>query len=129
MIHNYAWAAGVFEGEGCISVQRNTVGHLTPVMVVKMTDKDVVERLFEVMGRGSVYTYKKTYGEGARRIPYQWRITGWDNLHWFAETIGPFLGERRTERLNEVLAMEPTEHVRGYIKAGQPSSKFGWVAP
>lgn len=102
---DYAWAAGIFEGEGCIYGGTQQGGkYPAPVVVVKMTDRDIVERLTEVLPFGSFYAIPKW--EAGRKQPFQWRATGFTSLERFAEVIGPWLGERRTEKLNEVLAMK-----------------------
>jgi len=45
-----AWAAGLFEGEGCITM---TSGHA--VLRLSNTDEWVVRRFAEIVGRGVVY--------------------------------------------------------------------------
>ena len=54
------WAAGLFEGEGCI-----TTNHKVPnsrIIIIGMTDQDVMERFVDVMGYGRLlgpYQYVK----------------------------------------------------------------------
>jgi hypothetical protein len=45
-----AWAAGLFEGEGCLTI---TSGQ--PVMRLNSTDEDAPQRFYEIVGAGKVY--------------------------------------------------------------------------
>jgi hypothetical protein len=56
--HSIAWAAGLFEGEGCIQRQR---------LRIEMTDKDVLEMFADIFPGGHWYerqrqeNWKRTY--------------------------------------------------------------------
>ncbi|HEY1292857.1 MAG TPA: hypothetical protein VGJ60_07260 [Chloroflexota bacterium] len=100
-----AWAAGLFEGEGSISLAyklsgpaRTRLGYGR--MVVAMTDRDVVERFHKVMGCGTVRT--------AKRPPHKdihiWSTTSRASFVKVSEALGPWLGARRRERLEAVIA-------------------------
>ena len=95
-----AWAAGLFEGEGCF-----TRGHnLNLVQVVcrlNMTDLDIVMRFNEVVGVGRIspmnpsrYTQKQAWAWQA--------TTPIEYLHVF-QLLEPWLGQRRQARAIEIL--------------------------
>jgi hypothetical protein len=50
-----AWAAGLFEGEGCISYIRPWGREPDIQAALAMTDEDVVRRFDEIVDRGRVY--------------------------------------------------------------------------
>jgi hypothetical protein len=91
-----AWAAGLFEGEGCICVSGST-----PVMTIAMADEDVVRRFAEIAG-GPVYGPYEPSGLG-KKPRWVWRITGWRWCLNVAFTLDPYLGERRRYRITEIL--------------------------
>jgi hypothetical protein len=61
-----AWAAGLFEGEGTIVDSTGSVQ-----LRVKMTDLDVLEKLFDVFGVGGIYgPYESGSRDGRVRKPH-----------------------------------------------------------
>lgn len=105
-----AWAAGLFEGEGScfVRVQRkNRAGEVreyaTPVVVISMTDRDVLERFAAVVGTGNVRQIKGP--KNATKPVYRWLTAGAKTAIPILEAFSPWLGARRLERANEVLAV------------------------
>jgi hypothetical protein len=50
-----AWAAGLFDGEGCISIHTNASGKQhTLRMTMQMVHKPTIERLRDIIGSGSI---------------------------------------------------------------------------
>src|SRR3990167_5406713 len=49
-----AWAAGLFEGEGCISVHRSKGRRPQPKLNIAMTDLEPMERFAKALGVGNV---------------------------------------------------------------------------
>lgn len=91
----WAWAAGLFEGEGSVI---NAAGRLS----VKMTDEDVVRRLHSIVG-GRVYgpySYDTQVDGSVRKPAWMWVSDGADPgailRRWW-----PWLGARRRERAIE----------------------------
>lgn len=90
----FAWAGGLFEGEGCFSVQRNkqrgTV-RVYPKAVLAMKDEAIVRQFAAVMGVGRVY--------GTQRVGYtmwSWQTTSRADWEMATALLLPWLGERRT---------------------------------
>ena len=68
-----AWAAGLIDGEGCISIYRCPEGPGYKLSVrVGMTHEPTVRRLLEVFG-GSVYSYQP---KGNRHRAFMWNCCG-----------------------------------------------------
>lgn len=95
--HAVAWAAGVIEGDGCISLPDDRAG--VPSVTVAMTDQDVVRRVGRVFARGNIGgPYHSARG---RKAMFQWRVSGWTPCRRVLMPIYPWLGERRRERADE----------------------------
>lgn len=102
-VEQVAWAAGLFEGEGCISFyQRDYGSKVQPQMRLGMTDRDVVERFAAIMGCGAIGMVKP--GTGGSKAVFEWRIYEAEKVRELIALLLPFLGERRRARANEVIA-------------------------
>lgn len=104
----FAWACGLFEGEGTVGHGSNGQGATTRSLVLAMTDQDVVLRFAEVVGVGSVS------GPHVRPNPrhkalWSWRVHRWEWLAPLAERMLPFMGSRRRQQLRAVLDDPPTD--------------------
>ncbi len=98
----HAWAAGLFEGEGCI-----TRCNGRPRLSLRMTDEEAVRRFAEVVGVGKVYGPYGGYGyrDGHERRPvFMWVASRVDAGVAYA-LMEPWLGESRRLRADEVLAV------------------------
>lgn len=89
---NLAWAAGLFEGEGCITRRHKTQTNL----VMTMTDEDVVRRFHEVIGHGRVYGPYKT--KTGVKLQWRWACTGSKHCIAVLAALWCFLGSRRKGR-------------------------------
>lgn len=106
--HQLFWFAGLLEGEGCFDIQRNKLvgGAIKkyPRIQINMNDRDVLERVLEFTGCGSL---NGPYGEGRGGNPkvkgyYSWKA---NSKHAVAlmTAVRPLLGVRRQRRIDEVL--------------------------
>lgn len=96
-----AWCAGLFEGEGSITLR--TDNHLRLNASLGSTDLDVLTRFHEYMGIGKIlgpYSYKNSN----YKQYWQWKIYSINDFMVFTSKIGHMLGERRSARLQEVLS-------------------------
>lgn len=91
-----AWAAGLFEGEGCICSGQY------PGLRLVMTDRDRVEKFAEVVGRGTVSAFSARSRESHWKQAWRWQVVGPDDPQAVIVSLGPWLGPRRLERWNEV---------------------------
>lgn len=92
-----AWSAGLFEGEGSIVVYRQQ----RVILKIDMTDRDVVERFYRVVGFGSFAVLSRI-----SNIKTQWRWAG-SGARAIAllEAWIPLLGNRRRERARAAISV------------------------
>jgi hypothetical protein len=95
---NLAWAAGLFEGEGCIT-RTNRV----PVARLGTTDLDVLERFHLVMGFGRVYEMGHTRNHPRWKPASEWTTTTFEEAQATIAVLWPWLRARRRARGLEVL--------------------------
>lgn len=109
----FAWACGLFEGEGTLGLYSNgrAQRHIATMAVV-MSDLDVLERFQAALdGAGTIdgpYTQKS-----ARKPLYRWRWRGGtpkmaDLIH----RMWPFLGPRRRAQAQPILDRASTLKAR-----------------
>lgn len=115
---DYAWAAGLFEGEGCLTWLKRPGQYNYPTTTLSMTDEDVVRRFAAIIGIGKV-TMRKL--KPNRKQEWQWRAFGAAAMAHLDETIGPWLGSRRRAKLDEMLTFQPRrEGLHGKWIGGRP---------
>lgn len=95
-----AWAAGLFEGEGCFSHGGDPSAPRVQ-MRLGMCDRDVVERFARIVGVGRI-ALRAAQPQKNQREFWDWGVSG-DDAVALAERLLPFLGERRTRRGHETL--------------------------
>lgn len=99
-----AWAAGLFEGEGCIIANRNARGGKVRLQVVLgSTDRDIVERYAKIVNASRPVLKQEQRSEKHRTF-YVCGIYGRESLP-VLEMFLPFLGERRRAKALEALAL------------------------
>lgn len=103
-----AWVAGLLEGEGCFSsCNTGSGGHYGkkrysyPQIQVTMVDLDVLERLLEIVGIGSITGPHRVRSEH-HNPTWGWKVTG-AKAAKLMELIKPHMGLRRTARIEEAL--------------------------
>lgn len=101
-----AWAAGLFEGEGCVARQPHhkvngsgTYDYVSYVLKVAMTDEDVIHKLQRVLG-GKVYT-RKTVPD--RKQAWTWQLAQESEVLRIARLFRPHMGLRRGADLDLVI--------------------------
>ncbi len=117
---DWAWAAGYFEGEGCITIRRRRPediyrsGHIS--LHVVSADRDVLERLRVIVGVGSITGPFMPASPLSKKPLCRWQVAGkkaealCDN-HLFVD----LLGGRRRARIAEIrkeLADQPSPPMR-----------------
>lgn len=91
-----AWAAGLFEGEGCISFSGRACVHVS----IGMTDQDVVDRFVSIVGGGYRYTTKDDF---PHKKLYSWQVSSRQEVLRVIEKLLPYLGERRSRKAREAI--------------------------
>ncbi len=92
-----AWLAGLLEGEGCFRIRD---GRTTPLILLGMTDSDVVDRAAALLGSHDLHVYESPVGH---KTQFRLRVGGRKAAAWMM-TIYPLMGERRQAKIRETLA-------------------------
>jgi hypothetical protein len=104
---NLAWVAGLLEGEGCFSTSKRTKtgGGYQLSITCNMTDEDVLIRLHNILGVGSV---RGPYKKGKEHHKPQWCFTirRMEDAKEVMLAIRPWMLSRRQARIDELLALE-----------------------
>jgi hypothetical protein len=82
----WAWIAGVIEGEGWVDPKQ-------PQLVVQMTDEDVVRKLHSVSSVGRFTGPKRN---GKYKPTFLWGVYQRDELIYVLTAVLPWFGQRRT---------------------------------
>jgi len=93
-----AWAAALFEGEGCFS---RSPGRGGPTATLAMTDYDVVERFAAIVQVGSITGPKER--PGGRKPILIWQVGSHEEFQHIVCLFWAWLGARRKERAHELL--------------------------
>ncbi len=94
---NLAWAAGLFEGEGCFSSAGGRGLHAS----VNMTDEDVVRRFQSVVQMGIIYPRKPA--RVGWKPQWQWLIGSFEHFQALGAMLWPWLHARRRARFKTIL--------------------------
>lgn len=104
----WAWAAGLFEGEGSavcrpMSDRRRS---LQRRLQISMSDEDVLLRFREVVGAGSIRPEKtrRQPGGGPRKPMFRWTCSRWTDIERIARRLYPFLLTRRAQQVDWLLS-------------------------
>lgn len=92
------WLAGIIEGEGSIRVRSN---NSNVEIVVKMTDEDVVRRLQQVTGVGSILGPFKR--DAIRKPQWTWSCSNRRDVARVLLAIYPLMGVRRKARIAQAV--------------------------
>lgn len=99
------WAAGLFEGEGCILLRgsgkrrKDGTRSQTPSLYVGMTDLEVLGSFRRVVGGGGSIT--GPYKAPKRKPMWHWTAT-WKAARGIAPRLYPYLGTRRRAKMREI---------------------------
>jgi hypothetical protein len=96
-----AWLAGLLEGEGYFQITKPRHHHPTQVVIrLAMTDKDVVEKAAKLLNNVPINEKAKTT---ERKTIYAISLTKRDEVEKVLLQILPYMGSRRTQKINECL--------------------------
>ena len=93
------WAAGLFEGEGCIHDKTDRPNQR--VLAISMTDKDVMERFVDVVGYGNLtgpYMAQKS-----TKPLWAWQLYKKTEVLRILKMFLPHFGKRRSEKAIEAI--------------------------
>ena len=89
----WAWIAGLLEGEGCFTISSGY-----PRIILKMTDKDIVERFANFFG---VKVYQRETADPKHKTQWHCQVAKKTLVHNIACHIHEYLGERRRAAIAE----------------------------
>ena len=93
-----AWAAGLYEGEGCLYKSGNQWR-----LQLNMTDKDVVDRFHAFVHCGSVRPLASR--QNHHKAAWRWTCAARADVARVLQTLLPYLGDRRAAKATECLRM------------------------
>lgn len=130
-MRDVGWAAGVFEGEGCLHVRKQGPGD-TAFLILRMTDEDVVRAVAGILGVGNMYGpyYPCRSERGAERKPYwTWAVNRPLDVVHVIDSFMPYLGARRVEEASRLrrVAMEVVKRSRNYRLLGGTHGQLSYI--
>lgn len=94
-----AWAAGLFEGEGCM-----WKSPYSWYLKLTMTDKDVVEKFVQWAGYGNITIDDWNVSHNANhKLAYQWRVGKKSVVRKLVAAMLPHFGNRRAYKALNIL--------------------------
>ena len=97
----FAWAIGLFEGEGSAGVYGNGKNkHVIAQVKMRLIDKDTVERFHIAVGVGRLQNENHA---AKNTIMYGWTLTRQADLLMLAQKMYPYLSKRRQAQLDPVI--------------------------
>jgi len=110
------WAAGLFEGEGCLT--HRIPPNLRPVLILNSTDLDVLKKFHRVVGVGHMCA--PNMRKGRVHKPYwQWQVSIREDVEYVVDLFWNHLGDRRKMRATE-LGLAPNQGVESQDDNSQP---------
>lgn len=95
-IRELAWAAGIFEGEGSLSLAAGKYPRIT----VSMTDEDTMRRFARAMEVGKIYG---PYTRGRHKPYHAWTACTFEDVQYAVCLIWFGLGQRRRDQTRKTL--------------------------
>ena len=99
------WLVGMIEGEGNIFGkigQEKYGGYLGVGISVSSTDKDMIDKLYEIVPYGTT-SYKRLPKLPHHKTQYVWNVTKRQEVRTIAETLLPYLSIRRQEQFQKTI--------------------------
>ena len=93
-----AWAAGLFEGEGCMTVDKRGS---TRGLQINMTDEDIIERFRDFCGAGNITT--RYEDDPVRKKQWRLRISKRKDVIRILSMMLPYFGQRRAYKALNIL--------------------------
>jgi hypothetical protein len=94
------WAAGLFEGEGCITTNGSRT-YRCPRLALTMSDEDVVRRFAEVVGLPYYIPHKSNTPN--RKPCWTWRTAKRVEVIRILSALLPYFGNRRAYKALTIL--------------------------
>lgn len=99
-----AWAAGLFEGEGCITHGGHNHAYLLPKLVLCSADEDVVRRFYMAIGEYGRIRIREPK-EPQHKRQFEWIANGFELVQAIIALLWFGLNRRRRDRAREILGI------------------------
>lgn len=116
-----AWAAGLFEGEGCFTSRRDyrlVFAKRPPCVAISMTDKDRLDKFMAIVGMGRVVPLNPRTN---CKPSWRWLATSFEECQGVVGLLWAWLGPRRREAAQIMLANAVTKSK--VMRGREPSSR------
>lgn len=108
----FAWACGLFEGEGSVVNRENRYTHYergpsvarNRGLCLSTTDRDVLERFCRIVGVGKIGPQRVR--PGCKPL-FRWTVSRWCEVQPLAAAMLPLMGDRRATAIRALLANPP----------------------
>lgn len=99
------WVAGIIEGEGSIHQNKtHKGGYLYPRIRVNMTDQDIIQRLFDITGIGTITGPQKAPSRKEHwKENYVWAVSRKEEVFRLLGAIYPILGQRKQAQVERCI--------------------------
>jgi hypothetical protein len=101
-----AWATGLFDGEGCITLYNKTVKgyeYRTVQICMTMTDEDLVRRFHDVVQVGNV-TFRESKNP-RHKNQWAWQTQSRKDIIHVLRMFLPWFGSRRAQKAREAIEL------------------------
>lgn len=100
---NLAWAGGLFEGEGCISLDKKPAGKKSARLRITSTDKDVLDRFRMIIGVGVLNGPYINRRHPHYKPKWAYSASGGRSVYPVLVALWPFLCSRRQAKAEEAI--------------------------
>lgn len=105
-VNDWAWVAGLLEGEGTMGVYdihkaKGTTKRVS--LACNMCDEDIVKRLPILTGVGKVHYLPWSAKEPNKKPQWRWAVHKRADVRSVLQGVMPWLGKRRAAKATEVL--------------------------
>lgn len=107
-----AWAAGVFEGEGCIGVYKQPDGRPNVAVKVVMSDEDVLIKFNSIFPSKNGLKQLVDIRKDSYKTCWLWGLYSKESTTLFLKTIYPYLGSRRRLKCEELFSLVATSKTK-----------------
>lgn len=97
-----AWAAGLFEGEGCFNAFKRKSGKWGVQVRLGMTDREPVERFARIVGAGAVHDGRQAQKHENWKPLHEWYVQSGPEVARVIDMLMPHLCKRRAGKAQEV---------------------------
>lgn len=94
---DWAYLAGLIDGEGCISASSQHAPRYHAQLKVLNTDRRMLNWIRETFAKGSVSVNR--LGEGNSKTCFKWRVTGKENVAYILTEVLPYLVIKKDQAL------------------------------